>query len=201
MLYNLIPFGGEKQDNCLSEVVILEWRERVFFDFIYQIKGPVKNLEKIQDSRILESLSLERKNDLWKSTCFEWFIKSTQGQTLDKPYWEFNISPWAEWNFYKLNYYRSSLSECQDIELLKFQMELKDTFFELRISIGVQALFQKNPELAEDFKIGVSTVLAWPNGQRGYFALNHPNVEKPDFHDDRGFGILSSVLNAPKGKI
>ena len=48
------------------------------------------------------SISPLRKDDLWKATCFEFFI-AIKNQTQ---YWEFNMSPSGNWNVYIMDAYR-----------------------------------------------------------------------------------------------
>ncbi len=49
-----------------------------------------------------KSMNPTRKDELWKMTCFEFFLA-----IKDQPqYWEFNMSPSGDWNVYHMDAYR-----------------------------------------------------------------------------------------------
>src|SRR5689334_19764766 len=47
-----------------------------------------------------------RSDDLWRTTCFETFVRPPTGQV----YYEFNFSPSGDWATYRFDGYRSGMS-------------------------------------------------------------------------------------------
>ena len=71
----------------------------------YEVCG---ELDQILFPALAESPS--RKDELWKATCFEFFIA-----IMDQPrYWEFNISPSGDWNVYVMDAYREEAKKIID---------------------------------------------------------------------------------------
>lgn len=143
-----------------------------------------------------------RKNELWKSTCFEWFI----GFKNSPLYWEFNLSPEGYWNFYEFSSYRSPLQESDHCIPRKFHCKLEPLNFnklshatlELFIDIDISILIQKYPTVLTDGLMAITGVAHWKNNDFSYYSLSHPR-EKPDFHHRGGFTIeLDRYLQTKK---
>lgn len=121
-----------------------------------------------------------RQNDLWRTTCFELFMKLP----ASPEYWEYNLAPNGDWNVYRFTGYRSAL-----------QPELQITKLHLVAGIspaGLASLQGKLPlpsSLADQqLVVGISSVIEDHEGRLHYFALRHGGA-KPDFHDPTGFDI------------
>ena len=114
-----------------------------------------------------EFTALERKDELWKSTCLELFLSSPD----DPSYLEINLSPCGAWNSYSFSSYREGMKTEHDTELVEFQVGrpgvITASFF-----IG---------RLSDHVLFGPATILADKDGSLRYFSTKHG--ETPDFHD------------------
>ena len=115
-----------------------------------------------------------RKDDLWRTTCFEFFMASK-----DSPlYWEFNLSPSGEWNVYVMDAYRQvNLREESRIQRLQFKVQKDEEGFSLETELDVSPII---PETLP-FEMGITSVIRANSGTNSYWALTHPHSE-PDFH-------------------
>lgn len=108
-----------------------------------------------------------RKDELWKSTCFELFL----GQQNSSSYLEVNASPSGEWNIYRFDSERQGLrpepGRCQIFT------EKSDEIFRIQINIQTDVI---------PSEIGATAVLAWKDRQNQYFSLQHSKPQ-PDFHN------------------
>jgi hypothetical protein len=115
-----------------------------------------------------------RRDELWKSTCFEFFLA-----IKDQPeYWEFNLSPSGDWNVYHMAAYRRvNFKEEMLIQQLPFQLQSEVGVFQLKVLVDL------NPILEPDqfFELGITAVVQTANGHETYWALAHP-ASVPDFH-------------------
>lgn len=116
-----------------------------------------------------------RAHELWKETCFEFFVKPTAGES----YYEINLSPDGRWNSYVFSSYRSApLSESE---------ELVATGFCLKEN-GLQAEFKLGPHLAgETFKSNATAIINDFPAREKFWALAHSQSGAPDFHDRECF--------------
>ena len=111
--------------------------------------------------------ALERKDELWKSTCLELFLSSPN----DPSYLEINLSPCGAWNSYSFSSYREGMKREPDAELVEFEVG----------SPGVITASFIITRLADPVLFGPATILADKNGSLRYFSTKHG--ETPDFHD------------------
>ncbi|HKJ38543.1 MAG TPA: DOMON-like domain-containing protein [Anaerolineales bacterium] len=136
------------------------------------------------DQIVLPALSKSptRKDDLWKATCFEFFIA-----IKDKPkYWEFNMSPSGDWNIYAMDAYRQvNMREEKVFEQLPFEFESNNTYLSLNISVDVSPIIR----LEQNLLIGIATIIQPKDKSQTYWALTHP-TSQADFHTRESF-ILS----------
>jgi hypothetical protein len=131
----------------------------------YEISGEVDSIS-FPDP----SASLSRKDDLWKTTCFEFFLAVPN----QPQYWEFNVSPSGDWNIYKMDAYRRvGFREEISIKQLAFQFELPD----LELSVDLNPLFPSTQPL----QIGITAIIQTKDGNETYWALAHPGPQA-DFH-------------------
>lgn len=173
---HLVPFPGTTAPFNLSGSAFLKG-PHLQIQFI--LNGPLSLLKKIGTT----SSTKNRKNELWKSTCFEWFIK-----TSDHPrYWEFNLSPNGDWNVYSLTDYRQNLIEENLIR--QFNLETKiisDKEWHLEGFVDLSAI----PALSESklLLINLSAVLELQDSSKTYWSLAHTQ-KQPDFHHPQHFLI------------
>jgi hypothetical protein len=114
-----------------------------------------------------EFAALERKDELWKSTCLELFLSSPD----DPSYLEINLSPCGAWNSYSFSGYREGMKTEPDTELVEFQVD----------SPGVITASFLIGRLSDPVLFGPATILANKDGRLRYFSTKHG--ETPDFHD------------------
>lgn len=113
----------------------------------------------------------ERRDELWKTTCFEFFMKEPDSER----YFEFNFSPSTHWAAYAFEGYRKGMHELAlpvepDVEF--------DPERPLDLSVDLDFAGMPNvPMLAS-----ISAVIEEQDGTVSYWALTHPSGEKPDFH-------------------
>ncbi len=134
----------------------------------YKLQG---ELEKIEIPAI-ENIP-NRKNELWKATCFEFFL----GIKNSSSYWEFNLSPRGHWNIYRFDAYRQGMEEEIAVSSLPFsvQRQSDSLLLNLELDLGKFILEEKSLE------VGITTVIKDKDGNISYWALTHCG-EKADFH-------------------
>lgn len=113
----------------------------------------------------------ERRTDLWKHTCFEFFL----GKQDEPGYFEFNLSPTGDWNSYAFSSFRKDMKPTDRFVLQN--MEVTANTSQRRLSAVVDLV----TELQGTLVIGVAAVIEDVNGWHHYYALAHSG-ERPDFH-------------------
>ena len=127
----------------------------------------------------------QRKNNLWKSTCFELFI-SPDNHT---EYWEYNFSPSHHWALYQFSGYRENQSDDLSItDLVITTQRTNDQQFELACKAPLP-----DPIKGHTIDIGVSAVIQDTEDNLYYYALIHCK-ETADFHNRKSF-IISVDAN------
>jgi hypothetical protein len=128
------------------------------------------------------SLRPGRKDELWKATCFEFFVA-----IKDQPaYWEFNMSPSGDWNVYRMDAYRRiGFREEPAISQLRFEFKKESDACSLDVSVDLASLIypQQEPQMA------ITAIIQAKDGNEMYWALAHP-ASHADFHLRESF-ILS----------
>ncbi len=120
-----------------------------------------------------------RKDELWKRTCFEFFLAIKDQQ----PYWEFNMSPSGDWNVYRMDAYRrAGFREEASIQRLQFEAEKSERFFTLDAAVDLSPIFHT----VQGLEVGVTAILQTQDGNETYWALTHP-APQADFHRRESF--------------
>jgi len=111
-----------------------------------------------------------RAEDLWQTTCFEAFLR----EEGDDAYREWNFAPSGQWAAYDFTSHREGRS---DAEVAAPYVRIEDnlTWWALGATIPVDAGTQ--------WRLGLSAILEEKDGTKSYWALAHPDGDKPDFHD------------------
>ena len=167
MIFSLIPFSAQKAPHISISGMVR--RKKNIFSVHYSITG---NLGEIVFPLPIENAT--RKDDLWRTTCFEFFL-AIKG--LPK-YWEFNLSPSGDWNVYAMDAYRQvNMREETRIQRLQFKL-LKDVE-----RFALETELDLSPILQEDVCIeaGITCVIKTKDGKESYWALIHAHPEA-DFH-------------------
>lgn len=181
-IFRLVPFGViEPRVDTMSAALNIEITgtvelEGAALNVAYQISGAPEQVKAASNHP-----QPTRKNDLWRTTCFELFMKAPAASE----YWEVNLAPSCDWNMYHFTGYRSALQPELQIADIKITPEVNQTHFTgLRATLPVPP-----PLLSQPFAMGICCVIEDIEGKLHYFALRHDGV-KPDFHNPAGF-VLS----------
>jgi hypothetical protein len=126
-----------------------------------------------------------RADELWRSTCFELFLKPLG----DEPYCELNLSPSERWNAYDFDRYRAGMRQRPFPREPQCTIRRGSSFAIFDGAIPAAGL----PE--GDCAMGLSAVIEEEGGALSYWALAHPEG-KPDFHAPTCF---AAALPAPGG--
>jgi len=128
-------------------------------------------LEKILWPASLTSMP-QRKDELWKHTCFEAFIKPA-GQDQ---YWEINLSPTGDWNVYRFSSYRQGMKREESIKALNPVFAKSGENGCLTCEVWI-------PEWKEayELEVGLTSVMEEASGEISYWAITHTGSQ-PDFH-------------------
>jgi hypothetical protein len=110
-----------------------------------------------------------RAGDLWKTTCFEAFLRESGNEA----YQEWNFAPSGQWAAYSFSDYREEMAELEVRTPPYIRMEDNLTWWTLGATIAVEA--------GKSWDINLTAVLEEKDGTKSYWALAHP-AEKPDFH-------------------
>jgi hypothetical protein len=110
-----------------------------------------------------------RRDELWKSTCFECFLKEEGEQA----YQEWNYSPSGDWAAYDFSSEREGMVPAQVVSPPYIRTEDNLTWWGLGATLAI-------PTKA-CFTIALSAVIEEQGGSRSFFALHHPS-QQPDFH-------------------
>ncbi|MEM9266367.1 MAG: DOMON-like domain-containing protein [Cyanobacteria bacterium P01_F01_bin.13] len=140
----------------------------------YTLSGAVESLEVPAAAKDIPS----RCDHLWENTCFEVFI----GLPDSSRYWEVNAAPNGDWNVYRFDDYRQSMTPepaCQEVAST-WQPLVKGYYLTLELPTE-EWLSHEQP-----LELGVSTVLK--TNSISHWALAHPGKE-PDFHRRDSFSL------------
>jgi hypothetical protein len=132
-----------------------------------------------------------RKDELWKATCFEFFLA-----VKDQPgYWEFNLSPSGDWNVYRMDAYRRiGFREESTISQLPFEFGQGSDEYCLDVSVDLGPIVGPGDEL----DIAATAIVQTKDGKETYWALAHA-AHQPDFHARQGFILRRVGQTHPSG--
>ncbi len=132
-----------------------------------------------------------RRDELWKRTCFEIFLKDGDQSIYD----EWNFSPSTDWAHYDFSDYRQKLSSNARIMHLRRPLDWQKTaeMMTLTVEIPWPVHF-----LSTDFYYySLTAVLEHRGGELSYWAMHHAG-DRPDFHNARSFvGRLRTSHRGP----
>ena len=163
----LHPFNESAVDISIS--ALLSWKGNIL-EADYFLKGSLQNIVKLSDS----PTSNHRRQGLWKTTCFEWFIKPVGSEF----YWEANFSADGDWNIFKLDGYRRNLIEEAHISSVRTIVKNADIEWHLKTQVDFSAL--KLPK-GSRFHAHLSAVIETVDEKKHYWSLKH-SQKQPDFH-------------------
>jgi hypothetical protein len=164
--FALIPYPAENIP--VIEITGTVTRQANRLSIHYSVRGELENIVLPEPSKS------SRQDDLWRATCFEFFI-APQDQSQ---YWEFNLSPSSKWNVYAMDAYRQ-VNMREEIAFTQLPFEFRKTNEELLLDISVNL----NPILESEtaLEVGVTTIIQTTDATESYWALVHPGSHA-DFH-------------------
>jgi len=124
-----------------------------------------------------ERMEPERVDGLWKTTCFELFLREASGPS----YCEFNFSPSSCWSAYQFSDYRDGMTNLAMPMPPDIKLDKGDAYVTLEVTLDLSHIWQETDHVA-----AFSAVIADNCGSKSYWALSHP-PGKPDFHHKDGF--------------
>ena len=135
----------------------------------YSLTGKIKDI-----FLPMTSANPSRKDELWKTTCFEFFLA-----IKDQPqYWEFNMSPAGNWNVYHMDAYRrNGFREEASIQQLQFEFAREANRFTLDAIVDLSPVILQ----ARLLEVGITAIIQTTDGNVTYWALAHPALQA-DFH-------------------
>lgn len=143
------------------------------FDVAFRVLGDIAGLH------IPAPRSGERADGLWRTTCFELFVRAAG----EPSYWEVNLSPSSDWAVYRFDEYRTNQRQENDAEALHIDACRLPASFHLTAQIRLRALTNTG---RSSLMAGLSAVLEDESGLKSYWALAH-SAGAPDFHNPACF--------------
>ncbi|MCT0248453.1 DOMON-like domain-containing protein [Synechococcus sp. CS-205] len=116
----------------------------------------------------------ERRDDLWRSTCFELFL----GAEAEPVYREVNLAPSGHWNVYRFSGYRRGMEPEPSLQDMPFGFRRKPAALELALAWMLPDDLQAAGSALE---AGVCAVIERRQGRLSHWAVNHPG-DQADFH-------------------
>ncbi|MEH2339890.1 DOMON-like domain-containing protein [Nostoc sp.] len=134
----------------------------------YMLEGDLKEI-----AIALPSNTRSRKHELWKDTCFEFFVSIKDSLR----YWEFNLSPTGYWNVYRFDAYRQGMQEETAFTILPFSVQNQADGLALVLEVDLNKIVSAEQEI----EVAITTVIKHRDGEVTYWALTHRGAEA-DFH-------------------
>lgn len=131
-------------------------------------------LDGYEDVVVPEPALRVRRDELWKSTCFELFLAGPDGT-----YREFNFSPSGEWAAYSFAGYRSGMAPFDPVALPEIAADSG-------LSVLTTTVFLSAAEFRDVTHASICAVIEETGGHLSYWAEWHGG-EKPDFHNPACF--------------
>ena len=121
-----------------------------------------------------------RRDGLWQHSCFEAFIRLSDGLA----YYELNFSPAREWAAYRFSSHRAGMIEA---DLPAPQIVVEPNAGRLTVEAQMDLGFELATAPAP-WRLGLSAVIETRDGARSFWALAHPPGD-PDFHHRDCFAL------------
>lgn len=132
----------------------------------YHVDAPVDELELGLPS------ATKRRDGLWKTTCFEAFVK----ESGNSGYLEFNFAPSSEWAAYSFSGYREAMAELPMPIAPELGNDASQSHFALEAVFELPQIFAD-----KDLLLAITAVIEEMDGTKSYWSLAHP-TGAPDFH-------------------
>ena len=180
--FSLIPFP----DNCPHHEIEITGQIERFnqqLSITFQLTGEI---EQVAIAPPDENPS--RRNELWQTTCFEFFL----GLKNSPKYWEFNLSPAGHWNIYRFDDYRQGMTEELAFQSLPFLVKVQPDSLTLSLSLDLEKIISPTQALEASITTVIQSKINNLISEQDaitYWALTHV-AQEADFHQRKSF-ILS----------
>lgn len=141
--------------------------------FHFSLRGDLSRL------RLPAAAAGERRDGLWHHTCFEAFIRGSDGPA----YVELNFSPSSCWAFYAFDAYRQGMRSPPVDPPVIVHARAGDDVLCLDATVPAAVVGTALP--SGSHRLGLTAVVEDEAGHHTWWALAHP-PGKPDFHHDAG---------------
>jgi hypothetical protein len=159
---------GDTPCEWLSDIMVTVTDEGDALTIAYHAVGD------IEEMKLPEEVSHQRRDELWKTTCFEAFLGFADGG-----YAEYNFAPAGDWAAYHFSGYREGMTQA-DVPAPEISAEGNDYMLLITAKI-------KKPDAAIT-RLGLAAVIEDWDDEKSYWALRHPDG-KPDFHHADCFAV------------
>ena len=156
-LKSFSKLNPDQDIKCQAKAVVV--RNEIQLHFAWQSKEPIE----VETFR-----HLQRQDELWKKSCFEFFISSVERPSS---YFEINLSTSGGWNVYEFQSYRSPQPPSPLLSAEVLKLESSNTVLQAQVRI---------PNLPTRWNASLCAILMTPKSKY-YFSLAH-KADKPDFH-------------------
>lgn len=119
-----------------------------------------------------------RADELWKSTCFELFVRPAGSGTA---YFEYNFNPAMKWAAYRFSDRRAGMMSVTLREPPRLWDSMSAEDYTYCVSLWLDDAWAERA-----LRFAVSAVIEEKNGVKSYWALRHGDGP-PDFHDPENF--------------
>ncbi len=137
----------------------------------YRLTGDLRRLS------IAEPAAPQRRDELWRHTCFEAFIKPRDAHS----YVEYNFAPSRAWAAYGFTSHRTGMSPlATDAPSITVSRD--------RFALELVAILTLPADMGT-VHLNLTAILEAVNGTKSYWALSHPPAGPPDFHDPACFTL------------
>jgi hypothetical protein len=166
--HRLVPHP-EKAPAAVKTVEVEATRRDDFIVLTYAVE-PAGTL-------LLPAFGRERRDGLWRSTCFELFLRPDTGS-----YVEFNFAPLSAWNAYSFVDWRMGRRAFQpDFEPHLTDARLDDRKDRLPGRYELDVVLGAEIAALSPATVSLTAVIEEEGGRMSYWALAHPPGE-PNFH-------------------
>ena len=129
------------------------------------------------DDLVLSDFQTERRDNLWRGTCFELFIRPPSGS-----YVEFNFAPLFAWNAYSFTDWRIGRRPFQlDAWPHMSDSRLDDRKASFPIRYALDVILGAEIATLAPAKVSIAAIIEEEGGKMSYWALAHPPGQ-PNFH-------------------
>jgi hypothetical protein len=161
--FSLIPFASQNDDISITGTVLRTSQQLVAN---YQVHGRIK--------WPAISLTPSRKDNLWKTTCLEFFLSTPQNP---KEYWEINLSPSRDWNVYHFDDYRSGMKREEKVSPIAIVVNPEQKTIQATLDLTALGIVGDAP-----LDMSVAAVIeVQSSSNQSFWALAHTGKEA-DFH-------------------